>query len=39
VSDFVDDVIVLRRGEVVGRFNTESADRVKIFKLAMGLAN
>jgi ABC-type glutathione transport system ATPase component len=39
VSDFIDDVIVLRRGEVVGRFDTESADRVKIFKLAMGLAN
>jgi simple sugar transport system ATP-binding protein len=39
VSDFVDDVIVLRRGEVVGRFDAESANRVKIFKLAMGLAN
>jgi simple sugar transport system ATP-binding protein len=39
VSDFIDDVIVLRRGEVVGRFDTESADKVKIFKLAMGLAN
>ncbi|MGD0916281.1 MAG: ATP-binding cassette domain-containing protein [Thermodesulfobacteriota bacterium] len=39
VSDLIDDVKVLRRGEVVGHFNTESADRVKIFKLAMGLAN
>jgi simple sugar transport system ATP-binding protein len=38
VSDFIDEVIVLRRGEVVGRFDTETADRVKIFKLAMGLA-
>ncbi len=39
VSDFIDDVIVLRRGEIVGRFDAESADRVKIFKLAMGLGN
>jgi simple sugar transport system ATP-binding protein len=38
VSDFVDDVIVLRRGEVVGRFDAESANKVKIFKLAMGLS-
>jgi simple sugar transport system ATP-binding protein len=38
VSDFVDDVIVLRRGEVVGRFDVESANKVKIFKLAMGLS-
>ena len=38
VSDFIDDVIVLRRGEIVGHFDAESADRVKIFKLAMGLA-
>jgi simple sugar transport system ATP-binding protein len=37
ISDFIDDVIVLRRGEVVGHFDAESADRVKIFKLAMGL--
>jgi len=37
ISGFIDDVIVLRRGEVVGRFDAESADRVKIFKLAMGL--
>ncbi len=39
VSDFVDDVMVLRRGEIVGRFDAGSADKVKIFKLAMGLAN
>ena len=39
VSDFIDEVIVLRRGEAVGHFDAESADRVKIFKLAMGLAN
>jgi simple sugar transport system ATP-binding protein len=38
VSDFVDDVIVLRRGEVVGRFDVKSANKVKIFKLAMGLS-
>jgi simple sugar transport system ATP-binding protein len=37
VSDLIDDVKVLRRGEVVGRFDAESANRVKIFKLAMGL--
>ena len=37
ISDFIDDVIVLRRGEVVGHFGAESANRVKIFKLAMGL--
>ena len=37
VRDFIDDVIVLRRGEVVGIFDAESANRVKIFKLAMGL--
>jgi simple sugar transport system ATP-binding protein len=38
ISDFIDDVIVLRRGEIVGQFDEESANRVKIFKLAMGLA-
>jgi len=37
ISGFVDDVIVLRRGEIMGRFDAESADKVKIFKLAMGL--
>jgi simple sugar transport system ATP-binding protein len=37
ITDFIDDVIVLRRGEVVGHFDAESANRVKIFKLAMGL--
>jgi simple sugar transport system ATP-binding protein len=39
VRDFIDDVIVLRRGEIAGHFDAESADKVKIFKLAMGLAN
>jgi simple sugar transport system ATP-binding protein len=39
VSDFIDDVIVLRRGRIAGCFDADSADRVKIFKLAMGLAN
>ena len=39
VSDFVDETIVLRRGQVAGHFDGESADRGRIFKLAMGLAN
>jgi len=39
ISDFIDDVIVLRRGEVVGHFDAESANKAKIFKLAMGLTN
>ncbi len=39
VSDFIDEVIVLRMGRVVGQFDSKSADRVKIFKLAMGLTN
>ena len=38
ISDFVDAVIVLRRGKVVGHFDAKSADGVKIFKLAMGLS-
>jgi ABC-type sugar transport system ATPase subunit len=38
VSEFVDAVIVLRRGQVAGRYTAASADKVKIFKLAMGLA-
>jgi simple sugar transport system ATP-binding protein len=37
VSDFIDEVIVLRRGAIVGRFRCEAADKAKIFKLAMGL--
>jgi ABC-type multidrug transport system ATPase subunit len=37
ISDFIDDVIVLRRGEIVGQFDEESANGGKIFKLAMGL--
>jgi ABC-type sugar transport system ATPase subunit len=39
VSDFIDDVIILRMGEVVGHFTKKSADKAKIFKLAMGLSN
>jgi len=37
ISDLIDEVLVFRRGEIVGRFDAESADRVNIFKLAMGL--
>jgi len=37
ISDLIDEVLVFRRGEIVGRYDAESADRVKIFKLAMGL--
>jgi ABC-type sugar transport system ATPase subunit len=37
ISDFIDDVIILRRGEIVGQFDEESANGGKIFKLAMGL--
>jgi len=39
VSDLIDDVKVLRRGEVVGHFDAETANRVNIFKLTMGLTN
>jgi simple sugar transport system ATP-binding protein len=38
ISDFIDDVIVLRRGEIAGQFDEKSADKARIFKLAMGLA-
>jgi len=38
ISAFVDDVIVLRRGKIAGQFDEQSADKAKIFKLAMGLA-
>ncbi len=38
ISDFVNDVIILRRGDVVGQFDAESANAGKIFKLATGLA-
>jgi len=37
ISDFIDEVIVLRRGEIAGRFDAASADKAEIFKLAMGL--
>jgi simple sugar transport system ATP-binding protein len=37
ISDFIDDVIVLRRGNIAGQFDEQSANKVKIFKLAMGL--
>ena len=39
ISDFIDEVIVLRLGSVVGHFDTGSADRARIFKLAMGLTH
>ena len=38
ISDFIDDVIVLRRGKIAGQFDEQSADKARIFKLAMGLA-
>ena len=38
ISDFVNDVLILRRGDVVGQFDAESANAGKIFKLATGLA-
>jgi len=37
ISDFIDDVIVLRRGEITGQYDEQSADKARIFKLAMGL--
>jgi len=37
ISDFIDNVIVLRRGEIVGNFDKKTANKAKIFKLAMGL--
>jgi len=37
IRDFVDEIIVLRRGEVAGRFEAKLADKTEIFKLAMGL--
>jgi simple sugar transport system ATP-binding protein len=37
ISHFIDDVIVLRRGNIAGQFDEQSANKVKIFKLAMGL--
>jgi len=37
IRNLVDEVMVLRRGEIVGRFDAKSASNVEIFKLAMGL--
>jgi ABC-type sugar transport system ATPase subunit len=38
ISGFANYVLVLKRGDVVGRFDEESANAGKIFKLATGLA-
>ena len=38
ISGFIDDVIVLRRGNIAGQFDVQSANKANIFKLAMGLA-
>mgnify|MGYP000907622862 FL=1 len=38
IKDFVDEVMVMRRGRIVGHFDVEAADSGHIFKLAMGLA-
>jgi len=38
ISDLVNDVLIFRRGDVVGKFDAESANAGKIFKLATGLA-
>lgn len=37
VRGFVNDVLVLKTGNIVGRFDSESASAGKIFKLATGL--
>jgi simple sugar transport system ATP-binding protein len=37
ISDLIDDVMVLWRGEIVGHFDVKSANKADIFKLAMGL--
>lgn len=37
ISDLIDNVIVLWRGEIVGNFDVKSANKANIFKLAMGL--
>jgi len=39
ISDLVDEVIVLARGDIVGHFPSKSADRLEIFKLAKGLSH
>jgi ABC-type sugar transport system ATPase subunit len=38
ISGFVDEVMVMRMGEVMGKFNAADADGGHIFKLSMGLA-
>jgi len=39
ISDLVDEVMVLARGDIVGHFPRKSADRLEIFKLAKGLSH
>jgi len=37
ISDLIDEIIVLTRGNIVGHFTRKSADRLEIFKLTKGL--
>jgi simple sugar transport system ATP-binding protein len=37
ISDLIDEVIVLTRGNIVGHFTRKSADRLEIFRLTKGL--
>ena len=37
ISDFIDEVTVLTRGNILGHFTSKSADRMKIFELTKGL--
>jgi ABC-type uncharacterized transport system ATPase subunit len=37
ISDLIDEVAVLTRGQIVGHFTRKTADRLKIFRLAKGL--
>ena len=37
ISDLIDEIIVLTRGNIAGHFTRKSADRMEIFKLARGL--
>src|SRR3972149_3663118 len=39
ISDLIDEVMVLARGDIVGHFPRKSADRLEIFKLAKGLSH
>lgn len=39
IKSLVDEVIVMRRGEIVGHYDVKNANNVEIFKLAMGLTN